>query len=183
MFAFIVLLGAALTRFLPHALHGVGLNFTAVGGGLLFFGARRPRWQTIIAVAVMGATDIFLTRVVYGLPFHLADYAMTWAWYAGVCLIGSGLLRRVSIARVGAAVLCSAASFFVLSNLVVWLSSGMYPQTGAGLISCYVAALPFFGNDLASTTLTATVLFGVPVLATEVVAGLRATAERDRPAV
>ena len=31
---------------LPTTFHAAGLNFTAVGGGLLFFGARRSRWQT-----------------------------------------------------------------------------------------------------------------------------------------
>ena len=45
MIAYIVLILAALSRLIPHALHGTGLNFTAVGAGLLFFGSRRPRWQ------------------------------------------------------------------------------------------------------------------------------------------
>ena len=49
MIAYIVLVLAALSRLIPHALHGTGMNFTAVGAGLLFFGSRRPRWQDCAA--------------------------------------------------------------------------------------------------------------------------------------
>ena len=94
MLAILVLLLAALSRLLPHSMHAVGLNFTAVGAGLLFFGSRRPRWQAVLAAAVMALTDIYLTKAVYGLPFHASAYVMTWAWYAAVCLIGSSLLLR-----------------------------------------------------------------------------------------
>ena len=37
MLAYLVLLLAVLSRILPHALHSTAWNFTAVGGGLLFF--------------------------------------------------------------------------------------------------------------------------------------------------
>lgn len=165
MLAFLVLILAALSRLLPHAIHGAGLNFTAVGGGLLFFGARRPRWQALIAVAVLALTDVYLTRVVYGFPFHLRGYLVTWAWYGAVCLLASGLLRKLSALRVVAGVLASATSFFLLSNLVVWLANGMYAHSAAGLGACYIAALPFYANDLVSTSLVAGVLFGLPALA------------------
>jgi hypothetical protein len=61
------------------------------------------------------------------------------------------------------AVLVSATSFFVLSNFVVWLSA-MYAHTATGLVACYVAALPFYRNDLISTALVAGMLFGLPAL-------------------
>lgn len=181
MLAFVVLLLAAFTRLIPHSLHGVGLNFTAVGGGLLFFGARRPRWQAAIAMAVMALTDVYLTCFVYGAPFHVSSYIVTWAWYAGVCLLASGILRRVTILRVVLAVLCSATSFFVLSDLVVWLGSGMYPHTFAGATACYVAAIPFYANDLVSTGLTAVVLFGLPVAAAQIISVWRESTERRQP--
>lgn len=165
MIAYLVLVLAALSRFLPHLFHGVGLNFTAVGAGLLFFGARRPRWQTVFAVAILALTDVFLTLFVYAFPFHLRGYLITWAWYAAVCLLASGLLRKVTVVRVVAGVFASATSFFLLTNFVVWFGSGMYPHSAAGLGLCYAAGLPFYTNDLISTTVMASALFGLPVLA------------------
>jgi hypothetical protein len=40
----------------------------------------------------------------------------------------------------------------------------MYPHTLAGLQACFVAAIPFFRNDLASTAIVLGVAFGVPAL-------------------
>lgn len=166
MAAFIVLLLAALSRFLPHAFHAVGINFTAVGAGLLFFGARRPRWQAALAAVLMASTDVLLTLFVYGYKFEPSHYLVTWAWYALVCFIGSGLLRKTSFLRVAAGVLASSISFYVLVDFGIWAFSSMYPHTLAGLQACYVAAVPFLWNDLASTAIIAGALFGVPVAAT-----------------
>ena len=170
MLAYIVLLIALLSRLLPPLLHITAMNFTAVGGSLLFFGARRPRWQSAVAVGALMVTDYLLTVYAYHYAFHLRSYLVTWAWYAGVCLLGSGLLRRVTVLRVAVGVAGSATSFFVLSNFVVWMGK-MYPHTVAGLGACYVAALPFYRNDLVSTGIVAGVLFGLPVLAGRMVHG------------
>jgi hypothetical protein len=170
MLAILVLVLAALSRLLPHVFHGMAYNFTAVGAGLLFFGSRRPRWQAVLAVAVMALMDVFLTVKVYGYAFQVSGYLVTWVWYAAVCLMGSALLRKVTVLRVCAGVLASATSFFVLSNFMVWasgssLGSVMYPHSLAGLSSCYAAGLPFYGNDLMSTGVFAAAFFGLPVLA------------------
>jgi hypothetical protein len=118
MLAILILIAAALSRLLPHTIHGVAYNFTAVGAGLLFFGSRRPRWQAVLAVAVMGLMDIYLTTHIYGYSFHVSGYLATWAWYGAVCLLGSALLRKVTVLRVVAGVLASATSFFLLSNFM-----------------------------------------------------------------
>ncbi len=180
MIAYLVLILAALSRFLPHALHGTALNFTAVGAGLLFFGSRRSRWQAVAAVALLAGVDFYLTRFVYGYPFHVSSYLVTWAWYAAVCLLAAGLLRKVTVLRVVAGVLASATSFFLLSNLVVWIGSGMYAHSASGLVVCYASALPFYANDLVSTSLLSAVLFGVPVLAAKLTDTIR-SAHHNQP--
>lgn len=179
--AILVLLLAALSRFLPHAMHGVGINFTAVGAGLLFFGSRRPRWQAVIAMAVMALTDVCLTKFVYQYPFTASHYFITWAWYGLVCLAGSELLRKTSFLRVAAGVLASATSFYILSDLAVWIFSSMYPHTAAGLGACYVAALPFYWNDLASTAIFSGVLFGAPVLAAQLAEMMQTARDSQQP--
>jgi hypothetical protein len=165
MSAFIVLALAIVSRILPLSFHTAGLNFTAVGAGLLFFGARRSRWQTIIPVAALMSCDFYLTVLKYHMSFHVAEYVMTWAWYAALCLIAHGLLQRVTVLRVAAGVLTSALGFYLISDFPLWLFGSLYPHTLAGLVDCYVAALPFLLNDLLSTMIGAAVLFGAPVLA------------------
>jgi hypothetical protein len=166
MAAYLVLLLAVLSRILPYAFGATSVGFTAVGGGLLFFGARRGRLHTIAAVVALMATDFYLTTRVFGLAFHPTAYLATWAWYAAVCLFGNRVLGgKPSMVRVGGAALATSTSFFLLSNFMVWAGSHMYPHSIAGLVACYIAAIPFYANDVMSTGITVGALFGLPRLA------------------
>ena len=188
MAAYLVLLVAALSRLLPHALGGIGLNVTAVGGGLLFFGARRPHREAVFAALTLAATDVYLTASIFHLPFRLRDYAVTWAWYAAMPLLGHALLatasptrsRMQTARRVALAVLLSATSFFVVSNFMVWVAPAAqhlpYPHTAAGLLACYLAGVPFYARDLVATALTTAALFGLPALARDLHRGLASPA-------
>jgi len=49
---------------------------------------------------------------------------------------------------------------FVITNFGMWLFSGFYPRTLAGLEACYVAAIPFFQNTVAGDLFYAALLFG-----------------------
>ena len=161
MAAYLLILFAVLTRVLPHP---GWMNFTALGAALLYFGARRSWREMLAPLAVLAATDYYLTVYFYHYSFNWS-YATTWAWYLMAMALGHILLKsKTTVVRVGAGVLLGPTSFFVLSNYVVWLSSAMYPHTQAGLVACYVAGLPFYRNDLVSTGVFAGLLFGVPVL-------------------
>jgi hypothetical protein len=174
MAAYLVLLFAALSRILPHFFSTIAVGFTAVGGGLLFFGARRSRWQAAIAVLALMATDYYLTVFAYGYAWHTSAYLVTWVWYAAICLLGHQLLSgKPSFLRVAGGVMASATSFFILSNFAVWMGSVMYPHTAAGLGACYVAAIPFYANDVISTAITAGALFGLPALVTSIAQTMR----------
>lgn len=182
MVAYLVLLLALLSRILPVSFHMAGVGFTAVGGGLLFFGARRSRWQTVVALLALMATDYCLTVYGYGFAFHVQAYLVTWLWYAAVCLFGHQMLQgKPSALRVAGAVLASSTSFFVLSNFVVWAGGGMYAQSAAGLGACYLAAIPFYANDVMSTAITAGALFGLPVLAADLVEQIRVVRRHHLP--
>jgi hypothetical protein len=162
--AYLLLVAAVLSRILPHA---PWFNFTAVGGALLYFGARRPLREMLAPLAALMATDVFLTLFSYHYAFRWQDYLFTWSWYAAAIMLGRMLLSgRTTLPRFAAAVVLGPTSFFLLSNFSVWLMGTMYPHTSAGLVACYTAALPFHGleNDLLSTTVVAGLAFGLPVL-------------------
>jgi hypothetical protein len=163
MAAFLLVIAAVLSRVVPHP----WLNFTAVGGALLYFGARRPLRQMWIPVVALAATDYYLTVFFYSYPFHLSAYLLTWAWYAAVVVLGSILLaRKTSVARVGAGVMIAPTSFFLITNFAAWAAMPqLYPRSMGGLGLSYAAGLPFYRNDLLSTTLVAGLAFGLPALA------------------
>jgi hypothetical protein len=160
--AYLLLLVAVVSRLLPHA---GWLNFTAVGGALLYFGARRSWREMLVPLAALIATDYALTVYSYHYTFVWQGYVPTWAWYLMAMALGQILLHaRTTFVRVGAGVLLGPTSFFVVSNYAVWVGSVTYAHTLSGLEACYAAAVPFYRNDLLSTAIVAGAAFGVPVL-------------------
>ena len=140
-------------------------SFTPVAAALLYFGARTPRKQMWIPVALLVASDVYLTRVTYAYPLT-ADHFVTWTWYAAMVLLGGGLIKGFSTIRLGVASLTASVSFFLLSNFAVWaVWRDMYPKTFNGLMACYVAGLPFFRNTVASDILFTAAFFGIGYLA------------------
>jgi hypothetical protein len=162
--AYLLLLVALLSRFLPHA---GWMNFTAVGGALLYFGARRSWREMLAPLAALMAADYVLTVYTYHYDFAWQTYVPTWGWYLAAMALGQILLRsKTTFARVAAGALLGPTSFFVISNYATWVSGFAYPypRNLGGLIACYAAGLPFYRNDLVSTALVCGVAFGVPVL-------------------
>ncbi len=123
------------------------------------------RKARLAPLAVLMALDYFLTVSIYHYSFAWQNYLPTWAWYVAAMVLGQILLKsKTTVVRVGAGALLGPTSFFLLSNYAVWTISPMYPHNAGGLGACLAAGLPFYRNDLISTTLVAAAAFGVPVL-------------------
>ena len=157
MLAYIFLLFAVAVhaRFLP-----LPFGFAPVTAALLYFGARRPRKELSIPVAALAAAGVYLSRSVYGYAFS-ADLLVTWAWYAGIVLLGGLLAKKTSAVRIGAATLAGSVSFFLISNFAVWAVWDMYSKTMGGVVTCYVAGLPFLRNAVVSDLFFAALFFGI----------------------
>ncbi|HLK32449.1 MAG TPA: DUF6580 family putative transport protein [Terriglobales bacterium] len=155
MLAILFVVFAVGFRFLPHP-----LAFTPVAAALLYFGARMPRKYAWIAVGLLAASDVVLTKVVYGYALP-ADTFITWAWYIAIVLFGGVLAVNAKPWRVLGAALGASVSFFFISNFGVWAAWPTYPKTLSGLTASYVAGLPFFRNDLAGDLFFTAVFFGI----------------------
>ncbi len=163
MLAYIFVLLAIVIRFvIPTHVLGLPFHFVPLAASLLFFGAKMPRKQFWIPLALFAASDVLLTKLVYHYPFK-ADTLVTWAWYAVALGIGMMLSKNDKLIRVAGASLLASVSFFVISNLAVFFAWNMYPKTWAGLVQCYALALPFFRNTVVSDMVFALAFFSVPV--------------------
>jgi len=140
-------------------------DFTPMLAVLLFFGARvRNKWAWLGAVALLAGTDVFLNLSVYHYPLS-GDAVISWVWYAGILWFGNSLLgQRQNALRVAAGALTGTFSFFLISNFGTWLFWNMYPKTPAGLLTAYVAGLPFYQNRFASDMIFTAILFGAAAL-------------------
>lgn len=164
MLAYLFVLLAVVVRVVAGTGMFATLGFTPVGASLLFFGSRMPRRQFVVPVALLIGSDLYLNYRVYGYPLSW-DQTVVWAWYIGACLIGLLLRDRVKPLYVGAAALGSSVSFFLISNFAVWAAGTLgYAKNLGGLITCYVAAIPFFEKSLASDLLFSAAFFGLAAL-------------------
>jgi hypothetical protein len=146
---FAVILGAAALRLVPHP-----PNFSPIAAMALFSGAYVGR-RGLAFVAPLAA--LLLSDLVIGFYSHME---ITYLTVALVVLIGWWVSTHRTPLRVGAAAVASSVLFYLITNLGVWLFSGMYPRTLAGLEACYIAAIPFFQNTLASDLFFTVLLFG-----------------------
>jgi len=157
MLAYLFVLLAVAVRFMPHP-----WMFTPVTGSLLFFGARGSRRQLWIPFALLAASDVVLTTVVYKYPFSW-DHLVTFAWYAAVLWLGTRLGKNAKPLPVIGAALVSSVSFYLITNLAAWAWLDMYPKSLAGIIMSYTAALPFFRHALEGDLLFTVAMFATPV--------------------
>ncbi len=137
-------------RVAPHA-----PNFTPVAASALLAGTvlRSRTLALAVPLAAMLVSDLLLGGY---------DWRVMGVVYAALAL--PALLGRCGRAR-GAIVLVplalsSSLFFFATTNFAVWAFSGMYAHDLAGLVHCYVAALPFLQNTIIGDMFWTTLLFG-----------------------
>jgi hypothetical protein len=157
-----MILAAAVSRLIPHP-----PNFSPIAAMALFGGAAFADKR---AAFLMPLAGLFLSDLVLGF------YAITPVVYGSFALIvclGFWVRRRRSVGRIAGAAMMSALLFFVVTNFGVWAMGRLYPPTPAGLVACYVAAIPFFQNTLLSNLSYSALLFGGLAIAENRFATLR----------
>ena len=154
---------AAALRLIPHP-----PNFSPIDAMALFSGAYLAR-RWVAFVAPLAA--LLLSDVVLGF-YH--GMTTVYATVALIVMIGWWVSSRRSAVRIGAAAVASSVLFFVITNFGMWLFSGFYPVTYAGLVACYTAAIPFFQNTIAGDLFYTVLLFGGFRIAETMLPGLRA---------
>lgn len=155
--------------FLLLLLIGVGVrvlelpaNFSPTAALVLFAGCyfRQPLTGVTLGILTLALSDLFIG--VY-LP---ALMAFVYVAMVLPVLLGRWLRGRFSFPRLGIATVAGSTLFFIVSNFGVWLTSDWYSADLAGLIACYVAALPFYQYTLLGDLCWVTIVFGAWRLAT-----------------
>jgi hypothetical protein len=161
------ILAAAALRLVPHP-----PNFSPIAAMALFSGAYVGR-RGLAFVAPLAA--LLLSDAVLG---FYRGMSFVYGSMMLVVVIGWWLSSRRTPLRIGGAAVASSVLFYVLTNFGMWLFSGFYPRTLAGLEACYIAAIPFFQNTLAGDLFFTTLLFGGFAIAERLLPAIR---EPSRP--
>lgn len=146
-----LILLAALTRFIPHP-----FNFTAVGAMALFSGAnfKDKRFAYLMPIAVMALTDLFIGFHFSILPVYACFVFTVW--------MGTRISSKQNILNVSASSITSSVVFFLITNLPFWyLDQHLYSMNLQGTLLSYTMALPFFSNQILGDLFFNGILFSV----------------------
>jgi len=152
---------AIITRLPNHFLLGHVANFASINAIALFSGASfRKRDALCVTLMSILLSDCVVNYKLFATwsPFYLGWY-WQYSSYALIALLGVLLKHRKNPIYLLLTSLSASMLFFVISNLGVWLSTTMYPMTAHGLLTCYIAAMPFFKQTVISDVLFAFMLF------------------------
>jgi hypothetical protein len=141
-------------RLVIHFSNGaIPYSFTPVEAIALFGGAyfADRRLALIVPLATMLLADL-----VIGLHGMIP---VTYGCIALSTLLGFTLRHRVSALRVAGAGVAGSLLFFVVVSFVEW-AVGDTDYCRAGIVPCYVAAIPFLKAWLAGTLVWSALLFG-----------------------
>ena len=132
-------------------------NVSPVAASALFAGLMlRRRWLALLVpLAALALSDLFIAG---------DDWRVKAVVYAALMLPAlAGIVGRdfgTSARVIVPAALGCSLTFFAATNFAVWAFSGMYSHDMAGLIACYVAALPFLKYTIAGDLFWCAVFFG-----------------------
>ena len=113
----------------------------------------------LIPLIAMFVSDVLLQLFTgygfhWGMPFVYGSFML-------ITMLGFYLRKMVQRQTIMVCSLVGSIIFFAITNFGTWATPPfLYPHTGAGLVDCYIMAIPFFGGTLMGDLFFNTILFG-----------------------
>ena len=137
-------------RLLPHP-----ANFAPIAAVALFAGIYLPRkYALIVPILAMLVSDLFIGF------YNPKIMVMVYLSFAVVGLIGLLVKKNKKFSTILGGTLLGSILFFFVTNFAVWAFGIMYAHSFAGLIQCFMMAIPFFRNSLLGNLFYTGVLVG-----------------------
>ena len=143
----IIFLGI-ISRLIYHSPNFTPIFSICIFSGMMFDDNRK---MFIIPLSCMFISDLFI-------GIHST---ILFVYFSLLLVVFFGKINsnRSSFKRLIATIFASNAVFFIITNFGVWLmQAGFYDKTLYGLISFYIAAIPFLNNSLLSNLIFTPVL-------------------------
>jgi len=159
----LLILIVTLFRLFPHP-----ANFTPVLAMFIFGAAffKNKIHAFLIVILSMFFSDLLVNNIIYGQYFDGFVFfykGMFWTYLSLVLAAVAvfPVVKKFALKNIVIGSVISPIVFFILSNFGVWMFGNMYPHSFEGMMTCFIVALPFFKNTLASTLIYSTIMYGI----------------------
>ena len=151
----VLILLAALSRLFPHP-----YNFTPIGAIALFVGTyiSSKRLALLLPMGILLLSDV-LIELSGGSGFY-PDMVFVYGSFALIAMMGCVLRGREQRQTIMVASLVSSVLFFLITNFGSWMMYDLYPKNFNGLLSSYIAGIPFFRGTVMGDLFYNFLLFG-----------------------
>ncbi len=153
---------AALSRLVPHMTNFSPFGAIALFGAAYFY----KKWQAFfIPLVATWFSDLIINNTIYAHSYT----SFTWFYegfywqyisYLLIAAFGLFIIKKVKMSNVILGALGSTFIFFIITNFGSWIGNAMYPQNFGGLVTSYIAGIPYLKGTLLSNMLYSGVLFG-----------------------
>ncbi len=157
-----IILFAAISRIFP-----IAPNFQPILAIAIFAGyyLSDKKFSLMIPILAMLISDLLIqitSPVFFGYQTQGFHSMMPFVYFAMLLsvLIGSKLMKKLTVFNVIGSSFVSAVLFFLVTNFGSWVAFEMYTKDLSGLMMSYEMGIPFFRNTLVSTLLYSGALFG-----------------------
>ena len=128
------------SRLIPHPPNFTPIISVAIMCGIIF--------ETLLISLIVLIGSMLISDVLIGLHSGMI--------HIYICLIFISYLffkfsKKINYKNLFFFSFLGSIIFFLYSNFIVWLNSGLYSQDLKGILECYILAIPFFSNTLIST--------------------------------
>ena len=143
----IIFLGI-ISRLVYHSPNFTPIFSICIFSGMMFDDHKK---KYIIPLCCMFISDLFIGMHSTILFVYFSLLLVVW--------IGKINSKRPSIVSLIVTIFTSNIVFFIITNFGVWLMQiSFYDKTLSGLITCYIAAIPFLNNSLLSNLIFTPIL-------------------------
>ena len=137
-------------------------NFSPLMAICLFSAAhfKAREWAFIVPLGSLLVSDLGVWALTGRLDWAFyPNQALVYGCFALTICLGMWLRHRRSATAIAGTGLVGETVFFLVTNFGVWWFYNTYEPTWHGLMTCYVAASPFFKHSLLSTAIFLPILF------------------------
>lgn len=165
MFELALIFSAALSRLIPHLPNFTAVSAVALYGAATLSDKKQAIWIPLAAMLVSDLViEIFFRAGLSATQGIHLGMLYVYPAFMLVSAIGFWMRRNFSIAKLAAGTLAASVVFFAVTNFGVWLAWDFYPKSAEGLAACFIAAVPFFQNQVLGDLLFTGLLFGIDAL-------------------
>lgn len=164
LLATLLILVAASVRVFTYEMHAL-YNLAPIAAIGLFSGAilKDKRLAYIFPLMAMLLGDLYFQFFTHNPGFYGIGQFFTYAGLLAAALLGTKM-GKVTVPKVAGFAVAGSLLFFLVSNFGVWVDQFFYPvkiytTNLAGLIDCYIKAIPFSVNTFAGDLIFSGVLF------------------------